>query len=76
MFKKSHQASANSNIDSASDNNDSNNAIKINENSLLNIVVGSLNVKRWNVLKVAFSCKTNEHFVTKLLDIAQEYLNR
>lgn len=48
----------------------------IKENSLLEIAIGSLNVKRWLVLRSSFSCDNNKKFATKLLDIAQEHLNR
>ncbi|RZB40865.1 uncharacterized protein BDFB_005912 [Asbolus verrucosus] len=52
------------------------NASKIDENSALEVIVGFVNVKRWNLLKASFSCETNENFATKLLDLAQDYLNR
>ncbi|XP_057660548.1 uncharacterized protein LOC130896435 [Diorhabda carinulata] len=41
----------------------------------LSTFIGPQNIKRWNAIKVALCFKTNEEFVTKLLDIAQGYLN-
>ncbi|KAG5873400.1 hypothetical protein JTB14_017987 [Gonioctena quinquepunctata] len=49
--------------------------LKIPDN-LLSRVIGPINVKKWNAMKILFSSKTNEEFVTRLLDIAQEFLNR
>nr|CAI5840701.1 unnamed protein product [Callosobruchus analis] len=39
-------------------------------------VIGIVNVKRWITLKTILNCKTNWEFAAKLLDIAQEFLNR
>lgn len=51
------------------------NKLEVPEKSLVN-VIGALNLKRWKNLKIVFSCKTNGDFVKKLLDIAEEFLNR
>lgn len=51
------------------------NKLELPEKSLLN-VIGALNLRRWKTLKMVFSCKTDEDFVKKLLDIAEEYFNR
>lgn len=48
---------------------------KYSEESLLE-VIGQVNVQKWNNIKIQFSCKTNAEFVTRLLDIAQEFLSR
>ncbi|CAH0546289.1 unnamed protein product [Brassicogethes aeneus] len=53
-----------------------NSEVNPQDNSFLDVVVGPLNAKRWTSLKDAFSCKTNQHFVTKLLDLAQEHLSK
>ncbi|XP_063920863.1 uncharacterized protein LOC135135662 [Zophobas morio] len=52
------------------------NELKVDENSALEVTVGFVNVKRWNLLKASFSCETNQSFATKLLDLAQDYLSR
>ncbi|KAB0792661.1 hypothetical protein PPYR_14620 [Photinus pyralis] len=43
-------------------------------NFVLEIVIGSINVKRWNQLKITLSCTTNEELSTFLLDLAEKYL--
>ncbi|KAK5642149.1 hypothetical protein RI129_008316 [Pyrocoelia pectoralis] len=50
------------------------NSIKNDGNFVLEIVIGSINVKRWNQLKITLSCTTNEELATFLLDIAERYL--
>ncbi|KAJ8941341.1 hypothetical protein NQ318_004785 [Aromia moschata] len=74
MFKKLQNESSIIPLKCGIDDNEENN-LQGSEYSLLN-VIGTLNIKRWNALKIAFACKTNENFVTKLLDIAQEHINR
>lgn len=49
---------------------------KQDENTFLNSIIGVSNVKRWNELKDAFACKSNEEFVKILLDFAQKHLLR
>lgn len=49
---------------------------KYDENASLSSIIGISNVKRWNELKDAFSCKSNEDFVKILLDFAQKHLVR
>ncbi|KRT78674.1 zinc finger protein [Oryctes borbonicus] len=50
------------------------NSRKHDENASLNSIIGISNVKRWNELKVAYSCKSNEEFVKILLDFAQKHV--
>lgn len=50
------------------------NPVNLKHISLLKTIIGALNVDRWMKLKEAFLCDNNTAFVTKLLDIAQEYL--
>lgn len=50
------------------------NSSKNDHNFVLEIVIGSSNVKRWNQFKITFSCTTNEELATFLLDLAQKYL--
>lgn len=49
--------------------------VKYAEKTLLE-VIGQVNLQKWNNIKIQLSCKTNAEFVTKLLDIAQDFLNR
>ncbi|CAG9821719.1 unnamed protein product [Phaedon cochleariae] len=51
------------------------NVKKLSENKLSRLV-GPSNAKRWRDLKLSFSAKSNIEFMTKLLDIAEEYLKR
>lgn len=39
-------------------------------------VIGEVNLQKWNDIKIQLSCKTNTEFVTRLLDIAEEFLHR
>lgn len=48
---------------------------KLSERALME-VIGHNNLEKWNYMKIRIACKTDEEFVTKLLDIAQEFLNR
>lgn len=49
--------------------------VKFSERTLL-AVIGQINLQKWNDVKDQLCCKTNEEFVTKLLAIAQDFLNR
>ncbi|KAF7268957.1 hypothetical protein GWI33_017986 [Rhynchophorus ferrugineus] len=48
--------------------------LNFQEAALLKFVIGPLNFKRWCDIKSKLCCKSNEQFVTKLLDIAHEYI--
>lgn len=50
--------------------------LNFQEAALLKFVIGPLNFKRWCEIKSKLCCKSNEQFVTKLLDIAHEYILR
>ncbi|KAF5277471.1 hypothetical protein FQR65_LT03808 [Abscondita terminalis] len=50
------------------------NSKKIDNNFVLEIVIGSANVKRWNQFKITLSCTTNEEIATFLLDLAEKYV--
>lgn len=41
----------------------------------LSTLISAQNLRRWNTVKDALCFQTNEEFVTKLLDIAEEYLH-
>lgn len=41
---------------------------------VLEIILGLSNVKRWNKLKITFSCTSNEEFATFLLNLAEKHL--
>lgn len=73
MFRKFQKE--NSTLDKSDGENIDQNVIRSSENLLINLI-GVVNIKRWRSLKVILACKTNEDFVTKLLDIAQQYINR
>lgn len=74
-MSKKFQKETNRQVRSESVKNKSH-ASKFDQNSALEVTVGFVNVKRWNLLKASFSCETNKSFATKLLDLAQDYLNR
>lgn len=38
--------------------------------------IGQNNIQKWNDIKSQLFCKSDEEFVTKLLNIAQDFLNR
>ncbi|CAG9854645.1 unnamed protein product [Phyllotreta striolata] len=42
----------------------------------LTTLIGVRNLKRWNALKIEFRFQADEEFVTKLLDLAEDYLNK
>ncbi|XP_030749206.1 uncharacterized protein LOC115877185 isoform X2 [Sitophilus oryzae] len=48
--------------------------LNFQEAALLKFVIGPLNFKRWCEVKRQLSCKSNEQFVTKLLDIAEKFI--
>ncbi|KAK4876889.1 hypothetical protein RN001_009395 [Aquatica leii] len=50
------------------------NSKKNDNNFVLEIVIGSSNVKRWNQFKITLSCTTNEEIATFLLDLAEKYI--
>lgn len=39
-------------------------------------VLNETTLERWNKMKYHLSCRNDEEFVVKLLDIAEEFLNR
>lgn len=45
------------------------------EKTLLELI-GQENLPKWHSLKMQLSCKTDEEFMTRLLEIAQEFLYR
>lgn len=50
------------------------NSEKIDHNFVLEIVIGSTNVRRWNQFKITFSCTTNEELASFLLDLAAKHI--
>ncbi|XP_072376450.1 uncharacterized protein [Diabrotica undecimpunctata] len=46
-----------------------------NSEFVLSTLIGSQNIKKWNSIRIALGFKSNEEFVTKLLDLAQGYLD-
>ncbi|XP_060519982.1 uncharacterized protein LOC132698117 [Cylas formicarius] len=73
MYKKI-QTDAKAQVDNTQVGKTNGEVSKHQENAILKLVVGILNLKRWNELKILFCCKSNEQFASKLLDIAQDYL--
>lgn len=51
------------------------NLAKIDQNFLLELVIGSANVKRWCQLKSELSCGSHENFAAVLLDLAQKHVD-
>lgn len=74
MLKKFQKESSINNLKCDNNYNEEND-VKQSQYSLLNLI-GPLNVKRWNALKNALECTSDEDFATKLLDTAEEYHNR
>lgn len=74
MLKKFQKESSINNFKCDNNYNEEND-VKQSQYSLLNLI-GPLNVKRWNALKNALECKSDEDFAAKLLDTAEEYYNR
>nr|XP_023019105.1 uncharacterized protein LOC111507948 [Leptinotarsa decemlineata] len=74
MFKKNHRENVmlteSDGVGECVNDND-----KLADNILARLI-GPINVKKWHALKIVLSSKTNEEFVTKLLEIAQEFLDR